>query len=549
VAIDFEALLRTFLAEAGESLSALEQNLLVLEREPADRERLDEVFRLVHTLKGDAGSLGFPILARFAHELEDHLERLRRGESQLTESQATKLLEAVDALRDLLANAAAREEIERPEDRALLDALTAPPSASSTTENEAASTPLAAARGARTTSGTTGTNQTLRVPIERLDALLDLAGEMGIARRRLERSLADPNTARDVVVELHREHERLQSTLEELVMALRLVPIGPTLERFERDVRDLAHAHGKRATLTIEGEATEVDTRVVERLRDPLLHMIRNAIDHGIETPAVRAAAGKAPSGAIHLAARREGASIAIELSDDGRGLDRARILAKARASGLVGAGEEPNEGEIDQLILLPGFSTAEEVSELSGRGVGLDVVKKNVASLRGTVAIESRPGAGTAVTLRLPLTLARIEGFAVGVGDETYVVPLESVATILDLPSSAPRETETGLFEHEGQILPFVRLGRRLAAPEQRHSDQRERVLVVERAAGRFGLVVDELRGQEPTVVKPLPSLFFGLPGLLGSTLLADGSVAFILDLESLAPTTGRRSTRKDAS
>ena len=240
------------------------------------------------------------------------------------------------------------------------------------------------------------------------------------------------------MVEAHRAADRLFLDLQEEVMKIRMVPLGPTFRQFFRAVRDVATASGKQAHLELSGEDVDVDTNVIEHLRDPLTHLVRNAVDHGIESPEVRLAAGKDPSGRVHLQARHEGGSIVIQVQDDGAGLDRARIIARARAHGDRRDLEAMPDGELFRLILEPGFSTAERVTEFSGRGVGMDVVRRNVERLRGSIAVDGRPGAGSTITLRLPLTLAIIRGFSVGVGDDTYVVPLDSVVECLEFPREA---------------------------------------------------------------------------------------------------------------
>jgi two-component system chemotaxis sensor kinase CheA len=317
-----------------------------------------------------------------------------------------------------------------------------------------------------------------------------------------------------------------------------------------RAVRDIATARGKRARLVVEGADVEVDMSVIEHLRDPLTHMIRNALDHGIEAPEAREVAGKDPCGTITLRALAEGGSIVIEIADDGRGLDRERIAEKARASGLAPNPESLSDPELMRLVLEPGFSTAGAVTDLSGRGVGMDVVRRNVEALRGSVGIESRPGRGATVTLRLPLTLAIIDGFAVGVGGETFVVPMDVVSECLALPEADGSPRRRGVVNLRGAALPYVRLRDHFALPAG--PSARESVVVTRHEGGELGLVVDALYGESQAVIKPLSRLLGDLPGISGCTILGSGRVALILDLPALwrrAVADGVETTPTDAS
>jgi len=316
-------------------------------------------------------------------------------------------------------------------------------------------------------------------------------------------------------------------------MSLRMVQIGETFNRFRRIVRDVAQELGKAIDLRILGGDTELDKAIVERLSDPLMHLVRNAIDHGIEPLALRRARGKAEAGTLTLQARHEAGSIIIEVGDDGGGLDRERILAKAMACGLVQDPAGLSAQEITNLIFEPGFSTAETVSNLSGRGVGMDVVRRNLEELRGTIEVESEEGRGTTLRLRLPLTLAIIDGFRVEVAGASYVVPLDVVIECLDLAPFLESEANH-LINLRGEVLPFLRLREVFQLPGA--NPPRERVVVIQHGELRAGIVVDRLLGEFQTVIKPLGRLFQRARGLGGSTILASGEVALILDVAQLA-------------
>jgi two-component system chemotaxis sensor kinase CheA len=332
-------------------------------------------------------------------------------------------------------------------------------------------------------------------------------------------------------VEAHRQTERLFIDLQESVMRVRMLPVGPMFRQLRRTVRDVALAANKSVELELQGEDAEVDNSVIEQIRDPLTHLIRNAIDHGIEPAETRRTAGKDPTGRLLLRALHDEGGIVIQLSDDGRGLDRERIIARGSELGLVTAGQALSDEQVHELLFQPGFSTAAEVTQISGRGVGMDVVRKNVQALRGTVHLSSEPGRGTVVTIRLPLTLAIIQGFEVGVGEETFVIPLESVVECLDLPGSERgAQKGTGVVNLRGQPLPFIRLRTLLSLDGP--GAARESMVVVQHGAGRAAFVVDALRGENQTVIKPLGNLFEGVPGISGSTILGSGRVGLVLDV-----------------
>jgi two-component system chemotaxis sensor kinase CheA len=377
--------------------------------------------------------------------------------------------------------------------------------------------------------------RTLRVDVETLDRLLDLAGEMAVGRGRLKGALeALPGGSAQVATEIHSEADRLHADLQELVMKARMEPLGPTFQRFARTVRDLGTALGKETRLLIEGEDVEVDTKIIEHIRDPLTHLVRNALSHGLEAPADRVARGKDPRGLISLRAFRETGGIVIEVADDGFGLSRERIAQRARELGLLTEAEGVTETILQDLIFEPGFSTASAVTEVSGRGVGLDVVRRNVEALRGSVRVVSREGLGTTFTIRLPLSISIIPGFAVRAGFETFILPLEAVLECLELPESGLTGKDgTGVVSLRGEALPCRRLRDRFGFGGERPA--REFVVVVQQDGRRLGLVVDTLLGESQTVLKPLGRLFRGLPGIAGSAILGSGRIALVVDLPDL--------------
>jgi two-component system, chemotaxis family, sensor kinase CheA len=536
--INREILLQSFREETEECLQQMEQLLLALETQPGDRELLSSLFRAAHTIKGNASLLEFGTLARFLHDIEDLLDLCRSNSVALSQEVISILLQAVDAQRQMAKRAVEGEESLLPEHDVLstrLTELTAGFKSAETPGPHESSTTVLPDPSNDTSPSKAGV-QNLRVDVGKLDRMLNLTVEFAIAqgrqRRILEEKLGLVASGREVL-ESHHGLEALFLELQELVMKIRMVPVGPTFHRFARSVRDAARKCGKLARMLVVGDEVEVDTTILEHIHDPLMHMIRNSVDHGLETPEVRRALGKDPSGKIVLQAFHDSGNIVVQISDDGAGLDHERILTHARAKGIVPEGTRPTEAEIHNLIFQPGFSTADKVSELSGRGVGLDVVRRNVNALSGAILVESRKGLGTTFTIRLPLTLAIIDGFAVKVGTETYVIPLSSVKECLELPMERHSSDEGGVINLRGEALPYVRL--RNLFESNGAVPAREKIIVVEYHGGRAGLAADELLGEQQAVIKPLGRLFQGIRGVSGSTILGNGRVALILDVPAL--------------
>jgi two-component system chemotaxis sensor kinase CheA len=378
-------------------------------------------------------------------------------------------------------------------------------------------------------------SRSVRVDADKLDRLINLVGELVIAAAGA--SLVARSTR---LVQLQEAHSTLATLVEDVrdsALQLRMVKIGATFNRFQRVVHDVAREIGKDIQLQVHGEDTELDKTVVEKIADPLTHLVRNSMDHGIEPAAQRLERGKPARGTLTLNAYHDSGTIVIEVSDDGGGLNREKILAKAVERGLVEAGKVLSEKEIYALIFEPGFSTADKVTSLSGRGVGMDVVKRNITALRGSVDIASRPGQGTTVTVRLPLTLAIINGFQVGVGKSVFVLPLEMVDECVEFAAQAGHDYT----DLRGQVLPFIRLRELFEVGGTPAA--RQNIVVVKYAGQKFGLVVDALHGEAQTVIKPLSAMFAQVKGISGSSILGTGDVALILDVPALLAHTQTRS------
>ena len=423
----------------------------------------------------------------------------------------------------------------------------------SATEWLGAAPPAATASAAATTPAPRGTGapahaaapssapRFLRVPADRLDELILQVGELVIAGATVDVMSRETRNVR--LQEAVGQLTHLIDTIQSGTLQLRMVPIGETFNRFQRVVRDVAIELGKQIHLELVGSDTELDKAMVERIGDPLMHLVRNAMDHGLETPGERVAAGKPEQGTLRLRAFHDSGNVIIEVSDDGRGLNRARILAKAVERGIVEEGAALSDHEVYQLIFEPGFSTAEAVTSLSGRGVGMDVVKKSVEALRGTITLSSRPGQGTLVQLRLPLTLAIIDGFMVGVSDTRFILPLDLVVECIELPPDALADGSPHYLNLRDEVLPYVSL--RDAFDIDGDAVKRPSVIVVRSGELKTGLLVDALHGEIQTVIKPMSRIFRHLRAVSGTSILGSGDIALIVDVHQLVQRSVERAAR----
>ena len=561
-------LLGDFILECRDHLAQVEVQMITLEKEPGASEAIHTVFRAFHTIKGLASFLDLSDIRDVAHETETLLDLARNHRLAITPGLVDVVLAAADFLKTWLLRVeqkltgkaagsvpekafllerirrAAGGEVQAQECsmepqpvskspiREVLEEPTKPQAGWTGPERRGGDRRSGDDRRAQATE-----TRSVKVDTAKLDLLVDMAGEMVIAESMVRHhpelaALHSPSA-------LHRLSQlaRITSDLQKTAMSMRMVPIGGLFQRMNRLVRDLVRRTGKQAEMEAIGGDTELDRNVVEELADPLMHMVRNAVDHGLETPEERLAAGKDPIGRIRLRAFHQAGHIRIEISDDGRGLRREQILEKARRTGLTDDGSNLSDREVFEFILQPGFSTAAEVTDISGRGVGMDVVKKGIQKLRGRLEIESTPGRGSCFSLRLPLTLAMIEGLVVGVGSERYVVPIFSVREML-------RPSEKILFTIENRremalvrnnLLPMVRLYERFAV-RPRSENPLECLLIVAEVADRsFCLMVDDLIGKQEVVIKSLGETLKDIPGVAGGAILGDGRVGLILDLEGV--------------
>jgi len=568
-------LLTEFHAEAIDHLQQIEAALLSLEHQLDDPEALNAIFRSFHTIKGVAGFLRLVPMHTLAHEVESLLDLARNQKLRLNSEIITQILLSRDALQALVGQITAALEHGHQPDRvvpvshlihavrqfiatdgsasraAAPAAVAAPPPplapvipldfpATATTPQPAAaapapvSSPPAAGPAAKSASAST-----VRVNTEKLDSLMDVVGELVIVQSQLWES-SRAAVSGDGASALQRnvaQLSRITKELQHTAMSVRMIPVKPTFQKMERLARDLARDCGKKVAFLVTGEDTELDRTVVEEIGDPLVHMVRNSLDHGLEPPADRLAHGKPEAGTLHLKAYHEGSHIVIELCDDGRGIDPDRILQKARSIGLVAPGVEMEREDILNLIFAPGFSTAEKVTAVSGRGVGMDVVRRNIERLRGKIEIETAVGAGSTFRIKLPLTMAIIDGLVVRVGADRFILPSTSVKMALR-PAREAFITVHGTGEAldlRGKILPLHRLHRQFSIPHAVENPWEGIVVVVEVSGKLKALLVDELLTKQEVVIKNLGGFLQELHGVAGGAILGDGAIALILDPGSL--------------
>ncbi len=565
-------LLRDFLGEGREYLDNAEAALLALESRPADSEAINIVFRAFHTIKGTSAFLGLEDITEFAHHAESLLSRVREGEIPYAGYTADVALRATDMLQALLAvvercepgSALARpagfvallatvtEAAEAPADSARFavtakrvvadaDADIFPPTA----DEDAA--PVEAAAERKTESKA---DATVRVRTDRLDRLVDMVGELVIAQTMIAQ---DTTVLTGGHLELARKvahTNKMVRELQDLSMSMRMVPLKATFQKLTRLVRDVAQKTGKQVSFVVEGEDTEIDRNMVDVIGDPLIHMVRNAIDHGIEAPDVREAMGKPRAGIVHLSAYYAGGNVVVALRDDGKGLHRERIVQKALQKGLIDSDKAMSDAQVFDLIFAPGFSTAETLTDVSGRGVGMDVVKRNIESLRGRCDIASVAGQGSTFSIRLPLTLAITDGLLVRVGKERFIVPTIGIQVTIR-PEQRAISTVAGRGEMvllRDHLMPVVRLHRLFGIPDAAQQPWEGLLMIVGEGDRRVGLMVDELLGQNQVVVKSLGEGIGKQPGVAGGAILGDGRVGLILDIVEIAALAQQASAADDA-
>jgi two-component system chemotaxis sensor kinase CheA len=555
-------LLTIYLEDARSHLEALDHCLLALEREGLDPAVVSAVLGPLHTLKGNSGMMGFSAIKEYVHRLEDVFAQVADGGIPLTPAAFDQLFAGASALRDAVEHACAREGEARDlaAEKAVLEGLLRQGESESAAARRAVATvspvrppapaapagagPVAAAEPRRSVEAhyVAAKSSTVRVDFSQLDHLLNLVGELIISRTKLlqlGKVLVETVAGRAAGRELMAAVQHVggvSAMLQETVMDIRMLPVRHVFERFPRLVRDLAREQGKEIELILEGETTRVDKAIIDEIGEPLVHLIRNSVDHGIETPEVRVARGKTRTGTILLSATQESSQVVITIMDDGAGIDATRVYGKAVERGILKGDETLTDREAVQLIFSQGFSTRETVTDVSGRGMGLDVVLKSIERLNGLVEVETVPGVGTKFIIQLPLTLAIISVLMVEVAGRTYAVPLASVVETLRLePGEVHRINHRETLRLRERIIPVLRLAS-LFGLDPGPPEDRRYVVIVGRGDKRVGIVVDRLKGQQEVVIKALDPAVTGEPPVVaGATIMGDGRVVLILDVAAL--------------
>lgn len=530
------SILEDFIGEARERLELVEAQLLRLESAPGDQETLNALFRAFHSIKGTANFLGLNEIKQLAHQAETLLQRARNGEIRLTDQWADLALEAADTLEQMTTQLRPLKNGESPSlpgnYSSLLSRLESRDAAPTSNLHGVKSESVSARAGVEDAF-----EGRIRVSLSRLDNLMESVSQLVVVHAML---------AQDETAQAHRSARlsrnvsqlgKIVRQLQDLSMSLRMVPLRSLFYRLERAARDLARESKKQIRFEISGEETEIDRNVVEALHDPLVHLLRNAVDHGIEEEAVRLEAGKPAEGHIVLRAFHTSGQVIIEIQDDGRGLDRKKILRRAVEKGWITPDSQPDENELIKFIFQPGFSTKETVTEVSGRGVGLDVVKRNLEKLHGWIEVDSRLEAGCRFALRIPLTLAVLDGLLLQTGGQQYLIPTLHVRHAFR-PSSGEVSTVQGRGEvvfHQGHFVPVVRLHRMFGIPDAQTDPTKALLLVVEEDSRQGALLADGLLGQQQVVIKTLGDGLGEINGVAGAAILGDGRIRLILDVSSL--------------
>ena len=542
-----------FIAEAVDHLGTIEAALLSLEERPDDVGLLNDIFRPFHTVKGNAGALGLVSIQEVAHRVENLLDLARSGKHRMTATEVDLVLRAVDVLMLMIGDVSKRLQGHPPAAlgdtaHALIEQVEfviaggSLPQAAARIDAPAADARPASPEAAAPAAGPTRRHDdvpgqtSIKVDTRKLDNLVDAVGELIIVQALIQEdpalaSLVDGKLARNLG-----QLKRITAELQRGAMGLRMVPVRQAFQKVARVVRDLSKNTGKPVELVLAGEDTELDRKVVEEITDPLMHMVRNSVDHGIESAAAREASGKRAQGRLALSAYHQGGHIVIEIADDGAGLDTDKIRRKAIERGLLDESSTPTADEINMLIFAPGFSTADKVTEISGRGVGMDVVRRNIEALRGRIEIKTERGRGTTFLIKLPLTLAVLDGLIIRAGQERFVLPTNAVRESLR-PTPAQVHTVGGeprMVQVRDSLLPLVFLGELFSSAHEA-DPSKATVVVLEDDGRQIGLVVDELLSKQEVVIKSLGETFESVRGVAGGAILGDGRIGLILDAHGI--------------
>ncbi|GJQ50151.1 signal transduction histidine kinase CheA [Candidatus Kuenenia stuttgartiensis] len=578
--MDDPEIVKEFLTESGDHLESVESQILQLEENPDNTDIINTIFRPIHSTKGSAGFLGLKDMGTVSHELETLLDEARKGNLKITPLIIEILYEGVDILKRLRGLVAKKvEKIDVSDEIVdyapvivkIKNALVGQKATESAPSKPQHLGEILVEKGEiteddldkaleeqeklqqkkigeiivekgivtketidsalKTLPATAPVSETVKVDIQKIDSLVNLVGELVIANALIKDLLENTNSTSNKNIS---HLGKIVKDIQDQVMSIRMVPIKSTFQKMSRLVRDVSKKAGKKVKLEVSGEETELDKSVIESIGDPLVHILRNSVDHGIEPEEERIAAGKPALGHVYLDAFHKGGNIFIEIRDDGRGLRKDKLLKKAIEKGIMSENATLTEQQIFGLIFAAGFSTAEKITDISGRGVGMDVVKKNIERLRGKVEISSEEGKGTKISIKLPLTMAIIDGMIVQVGNQKYIVPMLSIEE-----SIRPKKDDISTIQQRGEvinvrgnILPMVRLHQWYNVEPKKYAPWEAIILIVESEGQRCGILVDDLIGQQQIVIKRLGEQFRNVKGVSGSAILGDGRVGLILDV-----------------
>ncbi len=580
--------LKELVSEVEENLSSLENELVVLDRQITEKTEISEeavntVFRMFHSIKGSSGFFSLPAVVKTAHEAESLLDIIRKDRDRLNRNLIDLFMETKDLLNEMFIHISGKyndlgfeeksedlirrlkkekeelgkgtlseenskeqyglfEDGEKTEEGfGLFEENNEKIIKNESLKNTESSVEIKKGEVSDSSSGKITAD--IRIGTEKLDRLLDLIGELVIAESQVTETAAqfDENRSRLNIESWKRSAVHLHKivrNLQETALSLRMVPLSGIFRRTERYIRDLNRKTGKKIELKIFGERTEIDKNMVELIMDPLTHLLRNSIDHGIESPEDRISAGKGETGRIILSAEHAGKEVWISIEDDGRGIDREKVLKKASEKGLLSdSGSSLKDSEVWDFIFLPGFSTAEKITDISGRGVGMDVVKKNISKMNGSISIDSKQGEGTKVLLKIPLTLAIIDGMSAKYAGKYFVIPSISVQETVNLNEVQIRKVDSNfnVMKFREKMIPVIRLENFLSMKNKADETENKYVVIIESSNLRLGLILDDILGNKSIVIKPISELFASVPGVSGCTILGNGVIGLILDVNYL--------------
>lgn len=549
---DFEAdVKKVFLEEARQSLEDAEAAFMALDGGDVSSERIGQIFRLAHNFKGSARAVGFVALAEFAHQMEDLIALIRAGNLQVNQAVCTTLLRGLDVLKAYVEGLQSDFGFTLDTSELVLEfrkycgSESTPHASPASQDTSQWSDPFeptatipketsAAAQVANEVKKNQAAPDSIRVPLLKLDSIINLVGELVVNQSIMSSHRVNGTTGTNHAIQTLSYMEKLVAEIQDLSMTLRMVPVKPIFQKMARVVRDLSSQQGKRIEFSTEGEAIEIDKTILERMTDPITHIVRNSVDHGIESPEQRVASGKPAQARVQMTAFQQDDHLILTIEDDGKGLDSDKIRKKALEKGLITEDANLTESQVHELIFLPGFSTNDQITEISGRGVGMDVVRRSVQEIKGSIQLKTEPGKGTQFRIALPLSLSIIPGLVVNIGVGQYVIPISQLVEVIEPGKQKIQEFagQNRVINLRGEVMPSLCLGHLLG---EKTGDRLRASLVVSSAFGKVSFEVEDILGQQHVVIKQLGHEVAARRGILGGAVLSNGEPSLILDLVDL--------------